>query len=119
MPTRIRFRRTKGYRLPEGAIYVGRPTKFGNPFPIPGYGLEQSLTLFWNSAHGIWDPAVVSLHIDLVPAYEAHQKFLKRLGGHPVEVARAELGGHDLACWCAPEARCHADIWLAIANAPP
>lgn len=31
-PKRIRRRRTAGWRLPAGAIYVGRPSKWGNPF---------------------------------------------------------------------------------------
>ena len=31
-PKRIQRRRTKGWRMPEGAIYVGRPTKWGNPY---------------------------------------------------------------------------------------
>jgi len=31
-PKRIQRRRTKGWRMPEGAVYVGRPTRFGNPF---------------------------------------------------------------------------------------
>lgn len=29
---RIQRKRTKGWRMPEGAVYVGRPTVFGNPF---------------------------------------------------------------------------------------
>lgn len=29
----------------------------------------------------------------------------------------AELRGHDLACWCALDAPCHADVLLEIANA--
>src|SRR5690348_14376983 len=32
MPKRIQRSRAKGWRMPEGAIYVGRPTKWGNPF---------------------------------------------------------------------------------------
>lgn len=32
MPERIQRRRTAGWRMPEGAVYVGRPTRFGNPF---------------------------------------------------------------------------------------
>ena len=32
MPERIQLRRTKGWRMPEGAVYVGRPTMLGNPF---------------------------------------------------------------------------------------
>ncbi|MGZ4521042.1 MAG: DUF4326 domain-containing protein, partial [Mycobacteriaceae bacterium] len=31
-PKRIQRQRTKGWRMPEGAVYVGRPTEFGNPF---------------------------------------------------------------------------------------
>jgi hypothetical protein len=32
MPQRIQRRRVKGWRMPEGAIYVGRGSKWGNPF---------------------------------------------------------------------------------------
>jgi hypothetical protein len=36
MPERIQIRRTKGWRKPEGAIIVARPSPWGNPFPIDG-----------------------------------------------------------------------------------
>ena len=29
---------------------------------------------------------------------------------------RAELGGHNLACWCKPGTPCHADTLLELAN---
>lgn len=29
MPKRIQRKRTKGWRMPPGAVYVGRPTKWG------------------------------------------------------------------------------------------
>lgn len=32
MPERIQLQRKKGWRLPEGAVSVARPTKWGNPF---------------------------------------------------------------------------------------
>jgi len=32
MPQRLQRRRTKGWRMPPGAVYVGRPTEWGNPF---------------------------------------------------------------------------------------
>lgn len=35
-PKRIQRKRTKGWRMPEGAVYVGRPTKWGNPFSPDG-----------------------------------------------------------------------------------
>jgi hypothetical protein len=31
-PRRVQRRRTKGWRMPEDALYVGRPSKWGNPF---------------------------------------------------------------------------------------
>ena len=34
--TRIQRQRTKGWRMPEGAIYVGRPSRWGNPWPVTG-----------------------------------------------------------------------------------
>jgi hypothetical protein len=42
-PERIQLRRTKGWRKPEGAIVVARPTKWGNPFRVghEGYGLVR------------------------------------------------------------------------------
>lgn len=36
MPSRIQRKRTKGWRMPDDAIYVGRPAKWGNPFPVDG-----------------------------------------------------------------------------------
>lgn len=33
-PRRIQLRRTKGWRKPEGAIVVARPSKWGNPFRV-------------------------------------------------------------------------------------
>lgn len=31
-PQRIQRQRAKGWRMPDGAVYVGRPTRWGNPF---------------------------------------------------------------------------------------
>lgn len=35
-PQRIQLRRAKGWRKPEGAILVSRPSRWGNPFPLDG-----------------------------------------------------------------------------------
>lgn len=41
-PKRIQLRRTKGWRKPEGAVVVSRPSKWGNPFRYrTGYGLVR------------------------------------------------------------------------------
>ena len=48
MPKRIQRKRIKGWRMPKNAIYVGRPSKFGNPFSIKVYGFkpEEALRLY-------------------------------------------------------------------------
>ncbi len=31
MPVRVQRKRVRGWRMPENTVYVGRPTKWGNP----------------------------------------------------------------------------------------
>lgn len=50
---RVQRKRTKGYKLPENCIYVGRPTKWGNPYP-KGSDLEQYRLWLWQ--HEFADP---------------------------------------------------------------
>lgn len=88
MPKRIQRKRTKGWRMPEGAVYVGRPTQWGNPFSTA----EQ----FRN-----WLARGVMLEDD--PRY----KIFRDIG---------ELRGKDLACWCREGSACHADVLLVLAN---
>lgn len=90
MPERLRRSRVKGARLPEHAVVVTRPTKWGNPHPLE-LGREE---------------AVARYREDL-------------LGGKlAISVAdvEAELAGRDLACYCPLDAPCHADVLLEIAN---
>ena len=71
------------------AIYVGRPTIWGNPFVIGRDGDRK----------------------------EVIRKYEQYLAEKPALIARAkrELKGHDLMCWCHPHP-CHADVLLRIAN---
>lgn len=43
--------RGKGWRMPEGAIYVGRPTKWGNPFRVGQRNPFGTITT--DNRHGI------------------------------------------------------------------
>lgn len=96
-PKRIQMSRKKGSVKPEGAIYVGRPTRWGNPFKV-GDLLQGSLLLI-----------SAPLAVDLFEVYLRHRPILQR-------AVVAELAGHDLACWCPLDAPCHADILLGLAN---
>lgn len=52
-PQRIQRRRTKGWRAPEGAIYVGRGTKWGNPWRIED-GMSASGAV-WRYSDAIYE----------------------------------------------------------------
>jgi hypothetical protein len=89
------MRRTKGWRKPENVVYVGRPTRWGNPYRVEELGRPEAMRRFRK------------LLAD--KARGAKTEF-------PVPDV-AELKGKDLACWCRPDQECHADILLEIANA--
>ncbi|HEX9344079.1 MAG TPA: DUF4326 domain-containing protein [Actinomycetota bacterium] len=95
MPSRVQLRRTRGWRLPPGAVSVAAPTKWQNPFRPRARSPEANARA--------------------VERYRGH------LAEHPelVEAARQELVGKDLACWCAAGLPCHADVLLEIANQGP
>lgn len=91
-PARVRLRRTKGWRLPAGAIKVDRTTRWGNPWRV---GVD------------------VATREQAVNAYRAGLEEGKHV---PLDEVRRHLAGHDLACWCKPGDPCHADVLLEIAN---
>lgn len=107
-PKRIQLRRTKGWRKPEGAIVVARPSKWGNPFAIAEHGRDGSVSAFRQM---------------LARTSSARHGWLTR-GGYchtfttypSDEEIRTELAGHDLACWCPLDQPCHADVLLDLAN---
>lgn len=78
-------------QVPADAVYVGRPTPWGNPFVIGQDGARGEC---------------IALYREWLMAPE--QAALRAR-------AKAELAGRDLACWCAPSP-CHADVLLEVAN---
>lgn len=79
---------------PADAVYVGRPTKWGNPFPLD------------HKQKGRDREAIIAKYREYV--YSERNVFLR-------EQVKKELKGKDLVCFCAPKL-CHADILLEIAN---
>lgn len=75
--------------MPDNTVYVGRPSKWQNPFSVAVNGREHALHKY-------------ALYLsDLLST--------KKLD-------LSELRGKNLACWCKPDQICHADILLKIAN---
>lgn len=62
-PKRIRLSRAKGWRKPDGAIVVARPTKWGNPFPIDGsWIMWTAIALGFRADRAGRRAAAVALH---------------------------------------------------------
>jgi Domain of unknown function (DUF4326) len=124
-PIRIRRERRAGYNMQRESlaingrpcIFVGRPTKFGNPFKLEIFGRDLALELYRNAIHGIWHPgALFHQHKLREQAHAAHVEFGKRFDGSPLDAVRDELRGYNLACYCCLAHECHADDLLLIAN---
>lgn len=78
-------------KVPPGAVYVGRPSKWGNPFKIGKHGTREE---------------VIARYRDYI---------IDRIATNPGVYDLMELRGKDLVCWCHPQP-CHADILLELAN---
>lgn len=70
-------------------VYIGRPSKWGNPFTIGRDGTRG----------------------EVIAKYKAWLESCPELKAH----AKLELRGKMLGCWCAPLA-CHGDVLAEIAN---
>mgnify|MGYP000060590371 CR=1 FL=1 len=85
----IYSRRAGAIKAPIGAVYVGRPSVWGNPFEAKEESDRDSVC----------------------DAFEAYAQ--KRNTDEPLWLA--PLKGKHLECWCAPK-RCHAETLLRLAN---
>lgn len=86
--------------LPGDAVYVGRPTKWGNPFTHLKKESKADIK--------------VATREEAVAMY---RQWITWGAGYNLQGDLEELRGKDLVCWCAPAA-CHADVLLELANAP-
>lgn len=125
---RIQRRRTKGWRAPKGAIYVGRGSKWGNPFIIETNGCLDGGTCAvigpgrGTSAVAYLGPDKTEARQVAVDLFSMSIHSLAFAAEHGVlnypltDEIRATLAGHDLMCWCPLDQPCHADVLLEIAN---
>jgi len=74
-------------------VYIGRPTRWGNPFVIGRHGTREEVIekyRHWVMNSDESDAIWIRAHL-------------------------GELKGKTLGCWCAPDA-CHGDVLLELAE---
>ncbi|HKT03493.1 MAG TPA: DUF4326 domain-containing protein [Rugosimonospora sp.] len=118
MPQRIQRQRTCGWRMPPGAVYVGRPTPWGNPATVAS-AIEHQVAATDREARA----AVVRTYRHWLLGTEPGEQDRYWVGAHVydrrwVRAHLSELAGWDLVCWCPPGQPCHADVLIELANRP-
>lgn len=101
-PRRIQRSRAKGWKMPDNTVYVGRGSKWGNPYRVSDADIEDhdhAVEMFRDM-----------LNSDIEIDYPDYSDMLR------------ELRGKNLACWCpltdqhGDYVPCHADVLLELAN---
>lgn len=102
--------------MPPDTKYVGRGSPWGNPFRVGVHGnAQQCVALFekW------FNPSSVDVGSSL---YEFRQTCEEKhgvdgwAGMQKAIICKHYLRGKNLACWCALNEPCHADVLLRIVN---
>lgn len=131
---RIQRSRAKGWRMPEGAVYVGRPTMWGNPWcpgkpgtiALKGMPSDFRLTVDLSrhdatTAFRLWllgkRPSWMRPHAMML-SIDGWRLFWVRWEASRQEILDSlpRLRGRPLACWCQTDCQCHADVLLKLAN---
>ena len=135
-PQRVqRHRRGGEAGIPAGAIYVGRPTRFGNPFKVGAdtktVYVHDDINVHYRLPGDAEDVSelVQQRAVDLYRAWleSGDIRGLTELPGAELPPIltrkRAQvigdvhaLAGRDLCCWCPPHHACHADVLLELSN---
>lgn len=109
-PIRVQLHRTKGWRMPENTVKVTRPGPYGNPFVI---GKPAPLCYARFHRGVVQDAAQAVALFRRALSYEMSRQ---TPAGERVVDLVADLRGKSLACWCALDQPCHADVLLELAN---
>ena len=110
MPIRVQLSRKKGWRMPPNTVNVARPGKWGNPCVVGKHG-SRADCVRWHKF------ALAGIHV-LGMKCDDGEWLTDKLIAY-AKMARRNiryLRGKNLACWCALDQPCHADILLELAN---
>lgn len=114
-PVRIQRKRTKGWKMPPNTLYVGRGSKWGNPYYVKRLGEKFHIM----KQVGDNAPIAISWYTTRMTAITSAIMFYRDYIEYKLlrnELDITELRGKHLACWCPLNQPCNADVLLELAN---
>lgn len=115
IPVRVQRKRTKGWKMPENTIYVGRGSKWGNPYRVVPQFKRGPFDVYLNDWFCGQSTGMEAARLMAVNKFRtARENFHHNIPDDAT--IRAELAGKNLACWCPLDQPCHADVLLEMAN---
>ena len=129
MATRVQRKRTAGWITPvdshgRKAVYVGRGTRWGNPFAIERLGSRWTVIDINDRSKALRENPQVFTYKHDAAAFATSYFELNTVGvlgayaydDETLTDLRRKLAGRDLLCWCPIGQPCHADVLLRVAN---
>lgn len=125
MLKRIQRKRTKGWKMPERCLYIGRPSKWANPFRLIGDAIyvdagwrrkgfsrwvlvENTLGSNKNRVIGLYEYLWKADKPDYSPDVEYWRNNIQSLD-------LSELDQYDtICCWCREDEPCHGDVIIEM-----
>lgn len=113
MPKRVQMSRQHPWRADNpDAVIVARPSKWGNPYRFDDLIINDD-----NPYSKDRDGGAPALYVDADLAVALYRRMITSAGhARWLLLDLDELTGKDLACWCALDQPCHADVLLELAN---
>ncbi|WP_197739812.1 DUF4326 domain-containing protein [Pedobacter sp. BS3] len=134
IPVRVQRKRVKGWKIPENTVYVGRGSRWGNPFRVIQYsdkkwaiktdGSDKCSEILTKHCHAVYDTKQEAV-IDAIKCYGFWLLPYSHKEGSMMDFyqsmvvmddALLSLKGKHLACWCGLDEQCHADLLLKLVN---
>ena len=129
---RVQRKRLKGWRMPENTVYVGRGSRWGNPFRLVKYSDgkwaikidsndDVQANILVTQCHAFYETKEAAAK-DAIKCYSSwllpytHEGTLDDffVSQTVLEDALHNLQGKNLACWCKLDEPCHADYLLSL-----
>ena len=120
---RVQRKRTRGWRKPDRAVSVARPSRWGNPYRAGMTLRSKNMTAFIVSEAGLLEHFLdqdIGYQITAAEAVRLYRAWVvKKMADDSPQRLYYNLDllrGKPLMCWCEPGDPCHADVLVELAN---